>query len=358
MKRIINAIKSVQIGACLLALPIQALAQSDNGAAGTGVVATVEAFEFPSCPIEPLRQAYRSLLTEEDTFNVLAVEEQILLVCRERQQLIQSYTTGAQQISESLRTLLEKKNEIDAAQARLDQILADTETAQAQYETSIENHDQLLLRLDELQQQLGAINTELADIPESVRLRTQELTLATIKLQRINRETAAAEAEYNRLLNNAGALRDQVADAGARAGAGNVQADAESADGTVTQQPVVVASNSCEFKYSLLGTGVIRGESYAMIADEINNTSLNLFVGEFLPSGEELVKISDSSVLISNGEFSHVLPNASANWALANNQDGGTLTHGFLWSKVEQASAGNQGGDENAIQVFRGFELN
>ena len=54
------------------------------------------------CPIDGLRKAYQSLVKEQETFNLSAAEQQMLLVCTERQQLVKTYIQGVKDITKLL----------------------------------------------------------------------------------------------------------------------------------------------------------------------------------------------------------------------------------------------------------------
>lgn len=105
------------------------------------------AFEFPSCPIDALRAAYRSLLTEADTFNVLAVEEQVLLVCRERQTLILAYKTGVEEIASGLSDMAAQNQDLIDGVGDLDLVLEQIRIAK--------------LQLDEVQAEIAKTTTRL-----------------------------------------------------------------------------------------------------------------------------------------------------------------------------------------------------
>jgi hypothetical protein len=91
-------------------------------------------FVFPSCPIEALRAAYGSLITEADTFNVLAVEEQVLLVCRQRQELILAYKSGAEDIAGGLSDMAAQNQNLIDGHGDLELVLEQLRLAKLQLE--------------------------------------------------------------------------------------------------------------------------------------------------------------------------------------------------------------------------------
>lgn len=107
---------------------------STASSAPTSTTEVTAPAEFPACPIEALRKAYSSLLTEQDTFNMLAVEEQVLLVCRERQQLILAYKAGVESIAAGLSELATQNKDLIAAQGNLKDILVETQAAKEELE--------------------------------------------------------------------------------------------------------------------------------------------------------------------------------------------------------------------------------
>jgi len=252
-------------------------------------------FEFPSCPIEALRAAYRSLLTEEDTFNVLAVEEQVLLVCRERQTLILAYKSGVKEIASGLSEMASQKQDLIEGFGDLDVVLDQVRTAKL----------------------------ELADV-------NAKIEQAALNL----REGANVEQEAEGL----GFEPDGVA---------TIPSD-------IAQSPANL--EGCTQRYSLLAVGKIKGRPYATLADEQRGTSLNAFVGETLPYGVKIKSIRGTKVTVSTDTSSHVLPVASDGWHLKQGSD--AATDGLIWYPIDPAQTPSQTTQKAVdVKVFTGFEV-
>lgn len=124
--------------AALVVAPVMSFAQLSGEVVPalqpTNTAQETGAFEFPSCPIEALRAAYGSLLTEADTFNVLAVEEQVLLVCRQRQELILAYKSGVEDIAGGLSDMAAQNQDLIDSHGDLDLVLEQIRIAKLQLE--------------------------------------------------------------------------------------------------------------------------------------------------------------------------------------------------------------------------------
>jgi type IV pilus biogenesis protein PilP len=101
--------------------------------------ALADLLKFPDCPVDKIREAYEHVVTDQDVFNTLAITEQVLLLCRERQDLINAYTESATEFMDGLReaalsseALVAAQNQEQSLKAEIDKLLTTKTQIEAQ----------------------------------------------------------------------------------------------------------------------------------------------------------------------------------------------------------------------------------
>ena len=101
--------------------------------------ALADLLRFPDCPVDKIREAYEAVITNMDVFNTLAITEQVLLVCRERQGLLDGYIEATKEIMDGLReaalaseALVAAQNQERSLKAEIDKLLTTKTKIEAQ----------------------------------------------------------------------------------------------------------------------------------------------------------------------------------------------------------------------------------
>ncbi len=286
--------QAITLAALAVIVPTMGLTAVGESTQSPSSAETTAPAEFSTCPIEALRKAYSSLLTEQDTFNMLAVEEQVLLVCRERQELILAYKAGVEDIASGLSELATQNEELIAAQGNLKDILSETQAAKEELE-------KIKLGLWEIKEQERALSESIDDRTDNT------ANLST------NQGTPAAS----------------------------------------TSNDANTDLSNCSVRYGVLGVGAKRGKPYAMLADELRGTSLNAHIGEELPFGVKVVSIRGLKITVETPSGRMVLPTASGTWK----GDSDRNTDGLIWHQVDPSALNTDVTAKPVeVKVFRGFD--
>jgi hypothetical protein len=197
--------------------------------------ALAEFLKLPDCPFDKLREAYERVVADQDVFNTLAITEQVLLICSERQDLITAYISDAKKVMDGLReaalaseALVAAQNQEHALKAEIDALLIT--------KTQVEN--------------------EIADA------RRLQAALATAPVATENAESQVAET-------------------------------------TPAPAAKVVATSDIGLKsrYSLIATTGFGEDARAMLLDSESSETLRVRAGDILPGGVTVKSISGLSVI-------------------------------------------------------------
>lgn len=130
--------------------------------------ALAEFLKLPDCPFDKIREAYERVVTDQDVFNTLAITEQVLLICSERQDLITAYISDAKKVMDGLReaalaseALIAVQNQERALKAEIDALLI----TKTQVENQIANARRLQAALETAPPAAANAESQAAETP-------------------------------------------------------------------------------------------------------------------------------------------------------------------------------------------------
>ena len=237
--------------------------------------ALADLLRLPDCPFDRIREAYEHVVTDQDVFNSLAITEQVLLLCRERQAEITGYIEGTKDIMDGLREAALSSEALVAAQNK-------EQTLKAEIDALLATKTRIKGEIAEARRIQAALSTTTTPAPNP-----GSAHIADLSSERASTRDPAAQAK-----------------------------DAQ--------------SSTIRARYSLIATTGFGEDAQALLLDAERGESLHAKPGDILPGGATIKSISGLSVFAHGRGGSFEIPIAKEETALQADQAIG----GIVWREV------------------------